>query len=234
MARMGEGVHGVVCDVFEERCYRFYGDWRAKGEIRWNPENKNAAMQLRREIDDPKGRWVDGTPMNTPYAWGLRLLFPEAKFIHLLRRPEHVAASLTKFENVGAVSQDARQGIETWMDHVYYAIMTQEAFGSETVQLVEFEKLVEDPEPAIKRICDFLGEPYSADCLIPYGKKINSSEVDDKRAEIVENIKRLPSFAKADYLHGRAIAPETGASARMEAQQILQNFFLTQCARNHN
>jgi hypothetical protein len=43
------------------------------------------AFKIAREENDPKRRWVNGTPEYSLGICGLRKLFPEAKFIHLVR-----------------------------------------------------------------------------------------------------------------------------------------------------
>lgn len=229
MARIGESAHNIVCDVFEERCRRFYGDWRARGVIRWNPDNPNAQMQIRRHIDDPKRRWVDGTPLNTQFVWGLRLLFPEAKFLHLLRRPEGVAASLMNFENVGAVSQSARYALKTWSDHTYSALLAQKAFGRETVKTVLYEELVADTKTVLADILGFLGEPDCPDCMLPFSRRINSSDVDERREALQSKVKALREFGAAEVLYREAMAPELSEESAAQALKDIRQIFVDHC-----
>ena len=49
---------------------------------------------LARNPGDPKRRWVDGTPEYSLSVFGLHMLFPEARFIHILRDVRAVVRSL--------------------------------------------------------------------------------------------------------------------------------------------
>jgi hypothetical protein len=229
MAGIGTGVHKVVCDVYEERCRRFYGDYRARGFIRINPEKPNRHMQIRRHVDDPKERWVDGTPLNTQFIWGLRLLFPEARFLHLVRRPENVATSLMNFENVGAISQSAKQALTTWTDHTHFAVLAQKAFGPEVVKSVSYEALIADTETVLADILDFLGEPPSADCLLPFGDRINSSQAEDQREQMADKVKSLRAFREAEELYDDARAPDMSEDSAKQALAELQHVFVDHC-----
>lgn len=51
----------------------------------------------------PKHRWVDGTPENAHLVLPLLRLFPDARFIHILRNPRRVATSLMHFSTMGSI-----------------------------------------------------------------------------------------------------------------------------------
>lgn len=231
MVSIGSGIHDVVCDVFEERCQRLYGDYRSLGRIPIpvNPQNPNRHMQLRRKVDDPKERWIDGTPLNTQFVWGLRLLFPEARFLHLLRRPEGVATSLMNFENVGAISQSAKNALTTWTDHTHFAVLAQKAFGSKRVRTILYENLVANTEAVLADTLGFLDEPMCADCLLPFGDRINSSDVDDKREGMIEKIKSLHTFQDADSLYREGCEPDMSATSAEQAMMELRQVFIDHC-----
>src|SRR5437867_4946990 len=54
-------------------------------------------FKISRSSKEPKSRWVDGTPEYSFYICGLRKLFPEARFIHLVRDVDSVVHSLLNF-----------------------------------------------------------------------------------------------------------------------------------------
>ncbi|MFL2504726.1 MAG: sulfotransferase, partial [Candidatus Azotimanducaceae bacterium] len=62
--RVGESIDTVVDDAFSERCKLLYGE---TGYASRNPKN----YEIKRSQDEPKSRWVDGTPLNTHYIWAL-------------------------------------------------------------------------------------------------------------------------------------------------------------------
>lgn len=230
MEAIGTGAHQVVCDAFEKRCQMFYGDYRKRGKININPNNPNRHMQIRRSVDDPKQRWVDGTPLNTQFTHGLKLLFPEARFLHLLRRPEEVAASLMKFETVGAQSQSAKQGLRTWGNHTHFAVLAQQAWGTDAVLTVTYDDLIGDKSATFAKIATFLGEQPCDDCLLPMSARINSSEVDDVRAGFIDQIKRLRGYADAAALYNKALVFDVSETERARSAAELKGAFVAHCS----
>jgi len=228
MRRIGEAVDQIVQDVFEERCRIFYGDYVARGEIRVNPNNPTKHLQIRRQVDDPKRRWVDGTPLNSQFLWPLIEMFPQAKFIHNLRKPHEVAASLEGFEAVGAPAQELETGLRTWITHTENAWYGERALGKERVFRLDFARISSDPEELVRDLVSFLGEDYHADCLIPLGQRINSSNVDEKRDAALERMRRLETFQTAEALYTEITSRPIGEGDD-EARGILMQRFLDHC-----
>lgn len=202
MARVGEAVDSIVHDVFDMRCVRFYGarslsapDWKPSAAQLRNP------MQLRRAAGDPKRRWIDGTPMNSFYIWALAEMFPQAVFIHNLRRPDEVATSLEGFDKVGAEPQALDEGLETWIAHTENAWYAERGLGSKRVFRLAFNRLADEPETLLREVCAFLEEDFSADCLLPLSRKLNSSEVTEKRQYNLESLRGNPVFQRAQAVY---------------------------------
>jgi hypothetical protein len=131
----------------------------------------------RRSPSDPKRRWVDATPENSHYIYPLSMMFPGARFIHLLRNPHDVARSLMKFSRIGARDYAHDEAYHTWMRLTRAAFQAERALGSGRTLRVRYEDMVGKPGDAFQRVLAFLGEEYSADCLKPLDSKINSSEI---------------------------------------------------------
>jgi len=201
LRRIGEAVDKVVNDVFDERCTRLHGNWRALGNIRNEPDHPNPEMMLRRHSRDPKTRWVDGTPLNTEFAWGLATMFPECRFLHLVRQPHEVVASLRNFDAAGGVRHDINDAIQNWIDHTRQAFLAQRALGAERVHVARFNELSADPRAFFGGILAFLGEDWSEDCLAPLGRKINSSNVEDEREKVREAVRNNDLYRKAEDLY---------------------------------
>lgn len=176
-----------------------------------------------RSVDDPKTRWVDGTPENTFFTHGLRALFPEARFIHLLRNPNSVARSLMNFSSVGATASDMPEdrAYAEWQRFVSHAQLAEQAFGANHVLRVLYEELVVEPEKHLRRMLEWLGERYEAACLLPLGQKINSSR---KGHELQGGTVEQES---AEELYRRVLAFRIGkpspAAARLLAKQFLHS-----------
>ena len=156
--------------AFEERLIRLGDPERAK---------KNIAFRLSRDELDPKLRWVDGTPEYSRGIPALRKLFPSARFIHLLRHCDPVVLSMLNFERVAGTKliDSEQEGYQYWLACVRACLIAESACGPGTVYRIFYEDLVENSERTIRRILEFLGEPFDPACLEPLAQRINSSNV---------------------------------------------------------
>lgn len=229
MVRIGEAADSIVRDVFAVRCGQYYGDYKALGKLSYDRKKVAANLQLLRSIDDPKRRWIDGTPLNTQYIWIISRMFPEARFIHNLRRPDEVATSLEGFAKVGADPQPLEAGLQIWMQHTENAWFAERAFGSDKVYRVDFPRVAEDPEALLRDVFAFLGEDYSSDCLLPLGKRLNSSEVDDKREPNLSLLREMEVCQTAEALYAQVQSSPVPAVSDAEAEGILRQRFLDYC-----
>jgi len=228
MARVGESIDAIVQDVFAERRKRFYGEHA--GDPAWvlPPALADAPMQIQRRGSDPKRRWIDGTPLNTYYLWALSELFPEARFIHNLRRPDEVATSLEAFDRLGAEPQALDDGLETWITHTENAWYAERAFGRERAFRLDFHRIADEPEALFRDVLSFLGEEFHPDCLLPLRKKLNSSEVDDRRKANLRRLRENPTFKRAQAVHALVGAQRAGAPEPF-AQDVVRQRFLDYC-----
>ena len=170
--RVYESFARSVDDLVRETCEHRVSDQEYSGESPTQPSVKLRAS-------DPKQRWVDGTPEYSHYVSGLLNLFPEAKFIHMVREPREVVRSLTHFDKVSGWKTSIQGGYKTWYRLTSAAYKAEQAFGSHVVKRFFHKDLVADPEILLKNIFAFVGEPYEPESLLPLNKKMNSSEVDD-------------------------------------------------------
>ena len=145
---------------------------------------KRTPFTLIRRSEDPKERWVDGTPENSNCVEQLRALFPEASFIHLLREPELVIRSLGNFDRIGGEPQIADDACREWLRHVRACLAAESALPAGTIMRLPHRDLAEAPKEAIRRCLAFLGEPWNRHCLKPLAFRINSSAPDTTDTEI--------------------------------------------------
>jgi hypothetical protein len=127
----------------------------------------------------PKERWVDGTPEYSFHICGLRKLFPEARFVHLLRDVQAVVHSMLNFHRVTGIQLVANEedAYHYWMRTVKACLLAERAYGPKVVHRLLYSTLNNDPESTIQSLLNFVGEPYSAACLEPLRERINSSNV---------------------------------------------------------
>lgn len=134
-------------------------------------------LLVSRSPDDPKSRWVDGTPENSYYIYELALLFPEARFIHLVRDPRSVARSLVHFHTIGGASYTADAAYREWLRNVRECQLAERALGSKLVRRVRYDDLVAHRKETVEGILEFVGEPYSQHCVAALSTRINSSVI---------------------------------------------------------
>lgn len=149
----------------------------------------------------PKTRWVDGTPEYSFHICGLRKLFPEAVFIHLVRDADSVVRSMLNFHRVEGTRLVAseQKAYEYWLRAVNACLMAEQAYGPDVIYRLLYSQLVKQPELAFRSLLNFIGEPYNDKCLAPLAERINSSNVPsdfesneaDTDPAIVEEARRL-------------------------------------------
>ena len=174
-----------VDDLVRKTC-----EYRANNQPKVDDPPTRPSIKLR--ASDPKQRWVDGTPEYSHYVSGLLNLFPEAKFIHMIREPREVVRSLTHFDKVSGWKTSIQGGYKTWYRLTSAAYKAEQAFGSDVVKRFFHKDLVADPQGFMKNIFAFVGEAYEPESLLPLNKKMNSSQVDDV------DLKEIPLTMRAN------------------------------------
>ncbi len=169
---------------------------KMRNETFGSPQQNDVSFALKRAHSDPKTRWVDGTPVNTHAIMLLGDLFPEAKFIHLVRRPDDVARSLMQFDKAGGKKKSRRAAYRLWLDHAQTAWLAEQALGSGRVRRFFYQDLTTRPQETLSGMLKFVGEEFHADCLAPLKQRINSSGTGLDSPE--HERPRVKSCARAD------------------------------------
>lgn len=84
-------------------------------------------------------------------------IFPEAKFIHLLRDPRDVARSSIGMNWAGNVYY----GVDHWLDTERSWDRLVTCLGNNQSVEVRFEKLISEPVNTLEYVCDFLDVTYT-------------------------------------------------------------------------
>src|SRR5437773_3317996 len=126
-----------------------------------------------------KTRWVDGTPAYSFHICGLRKLFPNALFIHIVRDVSSVVRSMLLFQRVSGrrLAANEQEAYNYWLRTVSSCLLAERAYGPRVVLRLRHSDLVNEPEAAFRSLLNFLGEPYTPECLEPLAQRINSSNV---------------------------------------------------------
>jgi hypothetical protein len=213
----GESINGLILrhrkDLETKRESRTI---ERKIEPRWLEATSTAA--------GPKQRWVDGTPEYSLHICGLRKLFPEAHFVHLLRDVRDVVGSMLNFHRVagGKLVTNEDDAYRYWMRTASACLLAERAYGPSVVQRIAYSDLIDRPESTMRFLLEFLEESYSERCLEPLQLRINSStvpedfEVDDTKADrnILEQAKKLSASIEQN---AQPLEGSSDAADEMEA-----------------
>jgi len=161
-------------------------------------------------------RIVEKSVENTEFAEELSMLFPEARFIHIIRNPYANMVSLRKYKSIDFGFPIMRRVIRTFYNNYYYLYRNQRTIKNYYV--LQYENLVSNPRKELQQICNFLDIKFEETLLVPSyqgepwegnsttGKQfsgIDSSNLDNWKTEItpmeIEYINHLFPFVLKDY-----------------------------------
>jgi Sulfotransferase family len=101
-----------------------------------------------------KARWGDKTPFHVWHMTEIRRLFPDAVFVGTVRHPGGVAASLHN-----RFGYDWARSVRHWT-RINARLMTTATDLGERFALCRYEQLVREPEPLMRNLLAWLGEPW--------------------------------------------------------------------------
>ena len=149
--------------------------------------------------------WIEKTTSSEIYASELAKIFPNAKFIHILRDPRDNWASLksgweTYYSKLNDDIRRLKQSmIERGKFGMELAKINKTILGENRYMVIRYEDLTSNPESEIKKITSFIGIPFHKKLLqqtivgLPY--KGNSFEgkslLEPSRINIESWIKRI-------------------------------------------
>ncbi len=101
--------------------------------------------------------WGDKSPLSTDYMELIAPVFPEAKYLGLVRDGRDVIASIYK-KNPDA---DVPYATKKWNHAIAMQRKLQKKLGPDQFKQVRYEDLVREPEKIMREICDFLEVEYT-------------------------------------------------------------------------
>jgi Sulfotransferase family len=123
-------------------------------------------VELRRIVEKGKRRFTDKMPLNETHLGLIRLVFPEMPIVHLVRHPLDVV--LSAYFNDLTHGGNCAYGLDTAARHyalVFDLIRHYRAELGLNYHAVRYEDLVDAPEPNLRALLEFLGEPWEERCL---------------------------------------------------------------------
>jgi hypothetical protein len=147
-----------------------------------------------------KPRWGDKSPGYVRRMPRIQSALPEARFVHLIRDGRDVALSQLDVHH-GADS--VREAAEDWSEGIGKA--RRSARRVEHYMEAAYEDLVADPEPVLRRVCEFVELPYD-EAMLSYHE-----HAEERMAETVRDLDRrgdtaIPAELRARQ-HSRVSSP---------------------------
>ena len=113
--------------------------------------------------------WVDHTPANICYVNTLMELFPNSKFIHIVRDGRAVASSIMK---LGWGPNEINKAAHFWNEKIAYGLAAELHWGKDRVLLIRYEDLLTNSEATMIKICQFLNIDYQRDMIEGLGFRV--------------------------------------------------------------
>jgi tetratricopeptide (TPR) repeat protein len=119
-------------------------------------------------VDPDKPRFTDKMPLKESHMGLMRLLFAASPIVHVVRHPPDIVLSCYTNQlyhgNACALSLDtlAFHMVEIWklVDHYIYIAEMDLRYTR-----IRYEDLLNDPEGEMRRVLEFIGEPWDSRCL---------------------------------------------------------------------
>jgi Sulfotransferase family len=111
-----------------------------------------------------KARYADKTPMHVSHLPRLARMFPEARFVHLVRDGRDVALS---YRSVGWGPATVTDAALLWRRRVAAGRRAGHRIGPGRYREVRYEDLVAEPERVVRELCAFLDLAWD-DALLRY------------------------------------------------------------------
>lgn len=161
-------------------------------------------------------RWFDKSPQN---AYGAAMLageFPRGKFLHIVRNPVNVVASL----RIGKVMKmdDLVGACSYWNEAIENLALLQRAHPRRVLTL-SYEKFTADPLEGIRDVLAFIGEPFDA----AHFADVVTKEVRHEEAGILtdDELAKVRSLCQTGRLmHGYGTEEEMEAERQREATRL--------------
>jgi hypothetical protein len=158
-----------------------------------------------------KVRWAEKTPQNVHHVRFIFRHFPKAKFIHLVRDGRDTVCSIRthpRFRWVDekqvatGIRRPLRPCIQGWLTATADGMRWR---GHPNYLEARYEDILNDPEPALRRVCEFIGEAWTP-ALLEFHAQDEASR-DPKR--FISNVAATQPLSKqAMQRWRRDLAPE--------------------------
>lgn len=143
-----------------------------------------------------KSLYGDKTPGSVSYVEVIAELFPEARFVHVIRDGRAVALSYLERPEWGP--RNMAEAANHWKTRVLRGAQAGRSLGPGRYAEARYEDLVADPESETRRLCDFLGLEFAPE-MLQYHEKGREFISATKDPEAFKNLAKPVSSDLRDW-----------------------------------
>jgi hypothetical protein len=146
-------------------------------------------MALYMQRNKPNARrWFDKTPQNVYGAPQIAMTVEQSKFIHIVRDPVQVAASL----RIGKIVkvEDLVGACNYWNEAINTMTVMKRAFPRRVLEL-RYEDFVREPIAGLRNIFEFLNEPFDASVFKGVTTRLVTHDEEVLDADDLRRVQRL-------------------------------------------
>ncbi len=120
-----------------------------------------------------RARVGEKSPGHINHVAKLAARFPNAKFINMLRDPRAVCLSKTRIKtDLRTIIRDVGPHARQWARVMDADARARQTLGEDRYRVVKYEDLVQDPEPVLRSVCEFLALDFDPSMLEQHNRKV--------------------------------------------------------------
>ena len=147
-----------------------------------------------------KHRYGDKTPTYVYHLPFLAELFPESRFVHIIRDGRDAALSFLKTEFASGTMEEAAF---SWKVGVSRARRAGRTLGGARYREIRYEALVADPEPTVRGVAAFLDLDYEP-AMLSYFERAEQAIKATSHPSAHQSLRLAPTQGLRDWRHGMA------------------------------
>lgn len=143
-----------------------------------------------------KHRYGDKTPRYVLHMDALAELFPEARFVHIIRDGRDAALSMLDMDwrGVPTLTEAAR----FWRDRVKTGRRVGKELGPDRYREVRYEALIADPEDSLRSVCHFIDLDFD-DAMLRYYERGDGLLASTRSPHTHQGVHRPPTKGLRDW-----------------------------------
>jgi hypothetical protein len=161
-----------------------------------------------------KPRWAEKTPGNVAHADRIWAAWPDAKIVHIIRDPRDVFASLVEARKWDSPDEFA----DRWVSTIGRGLRLKGEINpsAKSYLAIRYEDLIAAPEQTMRRVIEFIGEPWEAAIAQFNGRQEDFDKVLEATGKASTTLERLKEPLTGDRV---GIWPQVLSQAQVAAIQ---------------